>query len=105
MLLPSLIRFFNIFGIKKFIRLHQGLRQNFHSATVANGETITFDKSITGPLMINDSVVEGCFFVAQWLPNDFLLGMNQGCGASHVFKGSGFVFLLRKRTDQLNGHY
>ena len=55
--------------------INQGLRKNFHSATVENGESVIFTHSISGPLMIQDVVIEGLFYVVKWLPNDCLLGI------------------------------
>ena len=64
---------------KQFIvqnRLTKAVRNVNHSALAANGQTVTFKQSIKGPLIIGGKLLEVEFFVAPWLKENCILGMN-----------------------------
>lgn len=64
---------------RRFVDKHQlnsGLIKVSHTATMANGQPHTFRHAITGPLILGETVIEAHFYLADWLPEDCLLGMN-----------------------------
>jgi hypothetical protein len=56
--------------------LKSGLVPVDYSATVANGQTVTFKHAISGPLVMGDVISETLLYVTDWLPDDCLLGMD-----------------------------
>ena len=56
--------------------LRSGITKTNHTATVANGQSISFTHAISGPLVVGDVVSETLLYVTDWLPDDCLLGMD-----------------------------
>ena len=63
-------------NVVRKLGLQAAVTKRNHSAILANGESIEFEASLQGPLLIDGTVIEAQFFVTNWLPNDLLLGMD-----------------------------
>ena len=84
------------------LRLQSAVSSCTHSAILANGESIEFKDTLQGPLIIHDTVIEAKLYVANWLPNDLLLGMDiLGQFSSIQFSDTGPQLLLSVLPDSL----
>ena len=64
---------------KQFIQRHnlsKAVEKADHSAIAANQTKVEFKQSIKGPLAIGNKLLEAEFFVAPWLEQDCILGMD-----------------------------
>ena len=56
--------------------LSKAVRGTHHSATAAGQTTMEFKQCITGPLVVGNKVIDVQFYVAPWLQQDCILGMD-----------------------------
>ena len=64
---------------KRFVTenaLSKAVKPASHSATAAGQTTIEFKQSVSGPLVVGNKLIEVEFYVAPWLTQDCILGMD-----------------------------